>query len=400
MGRFIVIVLDSFGVGAMDDVVTVRPQDQGANTAKHLLATNGDFYWPTLERLGLMEAVGAPVGKMQLHADANFGTSNLKHFGADTFYGHQEIMGTDPKKPEFMKLNARIEAIAVALEEAGHTTRLFMKDGLHVIVVDEAVIVADNMETDLGQVINVSGSLDLLTFDEIVAIGRVVREQVTVSRVIALGGREVSLQNMLDAVKTKDGFIGLDTPASGLYKHDYHVIHLGYGVDSSVQVPTLLHQAGVPVVLLGKVADIVANPSGALYPGVESEYLFDELFKQVEATPNGFICLNIQETDLAGHAEDPVWYGDRITLSDKKIGELTAMLNDEDILIVMADHGNDPTIGHSKHTRERVPLMIYKKGIHGVRIGNRETMADVGATATDYFGIKTPFGTSFLELLK
>lgn len=75
-------------------------------------------------------------------------------------------------------------------------------------------------------------------------------------------------------------------------------------------------------------------------------------------------------------------------------------MSSEDVLIVMADHGNDPTIGHSNHTRERVPVLIYKKGLTGRYIGERETLADIGATAADYFNVRLPqHGQSFLKHL-
>ena len=77
------------------------------------------------------------------------------------------------------------------------------------------------------------------------------------------------------------------------------------------------------------------------------------------------------------------------------------LLTDDDILLVMADHGNDPDIGHNKHTRENVPLLVYKKGLTGVNLGLRSSLSDVGATVCDYFGVRAPQnGTSFLNLLK
>ena len=77
------------------------------------------------------------------------------------------------------------------------------------------------------------------------------------------------------------------------------------------------------------------------------------------------------------------------------------LLSEEDILLVQADHGNDPDIGHSKHTRENVPLLVYRKGLHHVQLGVRSTMSDVGATVCDFFGVEAPEnGSSFLPLLE
>lgn len=87
--------------------------------------------------------------------------------------------------------------------------------------------------------------------------------------------------------------------------------------------------------------------------------------------------------------------------ADRGLGELLPLLTEEDILVVMADHGNDPDIGHSKHTRECVPLLVYKKGIQGRHLGIRKTLSDVGASVCEYFGVKAPQnGTSFLNKIQ
>ena len=109
----------------------------------------------------------------------------------------------------------------------------------------------------------------------------------------------------------------------------------------------------------------------------------------------------MQETDLAGHAQDSTRYKEILEIADKGIGELLPLLSEDDILIVQADHGNDPDIGNSKHTRECVPLLIYRKGLKGVNVGVRKTMSDNAATCLDYFGVEAPEnGTSYLDLLE
>lgn len=200
-------------------------------------------------------------------------------------------------------------------------------------------------------------------------------------------------------MKVKNNEIaGVDVPESGVYNNGYQVVHLGYGIDKNVQTPTILDKKGITVSFLGKVADIIQTSSTRLFPGVDSDILFDDLMSEVKDIDNGFVALNIQEIDLAGHAEDVMRYSDRLELSDKRLEELLPLINEGDVLIVMADHGNDPTIGHSNHTRERVPLLIYSPGIYGKNIGERKTMADVGATVAAYFGVDSPQnGKSFLN---
>lgn len=400
VGRFIVIVLDSFGVGAMKDVAEVRPADIGSNTAMHIIEKQPDIKIDTLIELGLMNAIGKETSRLKYSEKANWGTANLGHQGADSFLGHQEIMGTTPPIPLNQPFNDVINEVEKYLVEQNYHVRKVGADNEpKILVVNECATVGDNLETDLGQVFNVSACLDRMSFKELTKLGRKVREVVKVSRVIAFGGNNITVDDLLNARKVKQSkFAGVDAPESGVYRSGYQVIHLGYGIDPEVQVPTILDHARIPVVLIGKVADIVQTKSNHLFPGVDSDELFNHLISEVAKIKHGFFCLNIQETDLAGHAEDEVRYADRLEVSDKRIAELISVLNEEDILIVTADHGNDPTVGHSQHTRERVPILIYKKGIEGKQIGERDNMSDTAATAAEYFGVKMPqHGTSYLD---
>lgn len=402
MGRFIVIVLDSFGVGAMDDVTEVRPEDEGSNTALHMIENKPSIKIPALLSLGLMNAIGEEREDFLISEKANWGTSKLSHQGADSFLGHQEIMGTIPPIPFNEPFNTSIDKVKTHLTEQGYSVRKVGDQSKpNILIVNECVSIGDNLETDLGQVYNVSGCLDLISFEELTEIGRKVREVVKVSRVITFGGEDIALDNLLNARKTIDQtYAGVDAPESGVYNKGYQVIHLGYGIDPTVQIPSILDEAGIDVSLIGKVADIVQTRSKRVFPGVDSQELFDHLFDQVEAINQGFICLNIQETDLAGHAEDVDKYADRLEVSDRNISQLIEKLKEDDILIVMADHGNDPTIGHSQHTRENVPLLIYSRDIQGKTVGLRETMSDIAASAAEYFKVKNPAnGTSFLNEL-
>lgn len=403
MGRFIVIVLDSFAVGAMKDVPDVREQDIGSNTALHIIQNYPSINIPHLLKLGLMNAVGKEWERFTFSETANWGTSDLSHQGADSFLGHQEIMGTIPPIPFNAPFSESIDQVKNHLEEKGYAVKkVGTEDEPNILVVNDCATVGDNLETDLGQVYNVSGALDLITFEELTNIGRAVREVVHVSRVITFGGKNIDLNNLMNARKViKNTYAGVDAPESGVYDKGYQVIHLGYGIDPNVQIPTILDSNNIDVSLIGKVADIVQTKSDRLFPGVDTQELFNRLFEQIDDIKQGFICLNIQETDLAGHAEDVERYANRLEVSDQNIGRLIKKLTDKDILIVMADHGNDPTIGHSQHTRERVPLLIYSKGIENKHIGNRKTLSDIAATVSDYFDVKKPAnGESFLNLIQ
>lgn len=401
MSKFVVVVLDGFGIGEMEDVKTTRPQDLNANTCLSILKNKPELKLPNLEKLGLMNILDKEVNGMKKNPNATWGKSNLTHFGADTFFGHQEIMGTKPKMPFREPIKNKIEEIYNALVNEGYRVRHSEGYNERFLIVEEALTIADNIECDLGQAFNITSALDLIDFKKVLEIGKVARSIAEVPRVITFGGKGINLENILNAVEEKDGgFIGINAPKSGVYNKGYECVHLGYGVCPDTQVTTILANEDVPVYLLGKVADVVINEHGTSIPMVDTKGVLEETIKISREIDNGFICCNVQETDLAGHGEDVDKYANKLEISDSLIGELIETLNEKDVLIVMADHGNDPTIGHSKHTREMVPLMIYGKNIKSGYVGTRETLSDVGATIAEFFDVNKPEnGTSFIKSL-
>lgn len=399
--RFIVIVLDGFGMGATDDAASARPGDERANTLRSILRDQPDLYLPNLEKLGLMNAYGAPSARMAFSTEANFGLSALAHFGADTFMGHQEIMGTLSKRPGIIPFQQRADAVAERLRRCGHKVEFRERDGLRYVVCDDYVTVADNLEADLGTTYNVTAPLDFISFEREYEIACRVREVVTVGRVIAFGGTGNRMEDLYAAEEIKDGrFIGIASARSKSYEQGYQCLHLGYGVDKNVQVPTILTRMGIPVTLIGKVADIVANDGGRSISCVPTPECMELTLEAAESMDRGFICTNIQETDLAGHSQDSAMYRRYLEQADEGIGILLPRLGEEDVLLVQADHGNDPDIGHSRHTRENVPLLVYRKGLGGVKLGKRGTLSDVGATVCEFFAAPHPEnGSSFFSLI-
>lgn len=399
MNRFIVIVLDGFGVGYMKDAKVVRSLDVGANTCKHILEKNPEFKLPNLEKLGLMNALGEEIGILKFQENATFGKAELAHFGADTFMGHQEIMGTLPKLPIKEGFITVINKVYEELKNRGYKVQI--KEGKEgkFLIVNDALTIADNIEADLGQAYNITAALDIMPFEDVLTVGKIVREHSRVSRVITFGGEDITLQNILNAVEEKgNGFIGINAPKSGVYNKGYQCIHLGYGINAEVQIPTILGKKGIDVTLLGKVADIVSNEYGKSISCVDTEEVLKLTIKEMKSMDKGFICTNVQETDLCGHRENVEEYFKKLSIADKYLGEIMKELQEDDILLVMADHGNDPTIGHSRHTREMVPLLVYGPKVKKVSLGIRNTLSDVGATVADYFGITCPEnGTSFLD---
>lgn len=149
-------------------------------------------------------------------------------------------------------------------------------------------------------------------------------------------------------------------------------------------------------------ADIVSNPYGVSWQNlVDSQRIMDITLNEFNTYPTAFICTNIQETDLAGHAEDVARYAERLQVVDRNLARLVEAMQPDDCLVVMADHGNDPTIGHSHHTREVVPVLVYQQGMVATQLGVRTTLSDVGATVCEFFRAPPPQnGRSFLSSLR
>lgn len=400
--RFIVIVLDGFGIGAMNDAKKVRPQDEHADTLGSILKDFPDLKLPNLESLGLMNAYGRESQCMKYSPKAIYGKGELMHFGADTFMGHQEIMGTLPKKPEVHPFQEKVDITARHLKNHGHQVKIIERQGLRYLLCDGLVTIGDNLEADLGMCYNVTAPLDQIPFSKVYEIAKLVREVVTVGRVIAFGGTGNTMEDIWKAEEIRDHqFIGIASAKSKSYQHGYQCLHLGYGVDHKVQVPAILTEAGYECTLIGKVADIVYNEKGTSISCVPTEECLKHTVEALDQMKMGFICTNIQETDLAGHSQSSDEYRRILEMADKGIGQVLAVMEPDDILLIQADHGNDPDIGHSKHTRECVPLLVHKKGMQGSEIGVRKTLSDVGATVCDYFKVKAPEnGTSFLGIIE
>ncbi len=392
-----VVVIDGLGIGAMPDAGALRIDDAGADTLGALTTWSRrergrELRVPWLSRLGLGSVRPDLVGDLSAAAqgkslEAVGRRSALGYPGADSFAGHQTLMGADMSHVVLCLLAERIDTVADALRTAGHRVELL--DGLPLLVVDGVALVHDNLEADPGLNWNVSCRLTDLPFDDIVAIARIVRSVAPVARVIAVGGH--TDRPLTEAVREgADGAVGMDTPASGLYQHDgLEVLHLGADVDHARQLHEVAAREGIRVTLVGKAADLLVGASDVRRePAVETSTIMDAV---LEGTGEGLVVANVQQTDLAGHSQDPGTYADLLEYVDRRMGEVVARLGPEDLLVVTADHGNDPSIGHPFHTREWVPVLACRgdAGIRPDRSAGHElaSLADVGAGVGRWLGL-------------
>jgi phosphopentomutase len=231
-------------------------------------------------------------------------------------------------------------------------------------------------------------------------VARQVREIAPVSRIIAVGGTEIELGDVLESLDTRDGVVGVDTPALGVYEEGVELLHLGHDFGFERQAPNLVAAAGLPVALIGKMADIVSCDSAERLPGVDTGDVLASFEEVLRRQGKGLVALNVQELDLAGHRESCKDYVGVLEEADASLGRVVPGLTEGDLLIVTGDHGDDPARG-PLHTREEVPLLCFTPGGAQRRLGTRRTLADVGATIADWLGAApTGSGQSFAEALR
>jgi phosphopentomutase len=382
----ILLVLDGLGIGEMPDVASERPQDRGANTLRSLMQNAPHIHLDNLLKLGLGKTtLLAGLGAYPAAALASFGRSRLAHNGADSYLGHQEIMGTIPKIPETALMSQVASRLEEMLTAAGCSVRRPL-EGKSLLLINEAVVIGDNLEADPGLNINLTVPTDLIRFEDALRIGRIVRDTVNVARVIVFGGPGIDVGDILHCVEAREnGQIGANSPCVGVYNENLQVQHLGFGVDPSQQAPSIVMRLGIPVVLIGKMADLIVCPGALKNPVVPTPQVMEAVLQSYQEAQNALIAVTVQETDLSAHEGDTDKLARVLEQVDQSLGALLARFSENDVLIICADHGNDPRINVGRHTREETPLLIYQKGQAAVSLGIRDTLADIGATITHLF---------------
>jgi phosphopentomutase len=397
--RFVVLIVDGLGVGEMPDVKLTRPQDLNSHTLKHILEYDHDksslFYTS-----GIWKYFCENEYLPQQYSGWSLllGKSALAHFGADSYLGHQEIVGSKTAIPIRQFVRKLYPQLINKLNLAGYSARFNGK----YILVNNAIAVADNLETDYGLNINVVGSLDIHSFSEILSVGKIIRNLVKVNRVIVMGGNNLNSQSYRNCfeIKSRDEFTawGINIPRLKIYNDTYQVNHLGLNINLDSQVTQILGNNNIPLTLIGKAADIIRAKGATYKPMVHTEVILNEIQKTIINQPYGCIIANIQETDLAGHEQNTVKYLYHLKLIEAAILKILANLNHQDILLICGDHGNDSTIGHTNHTREFTPLIIFSRQHSPQNIGIKSTLSDIGATIAQYFNVpQTTSGTPILR---
>lgn len=384
-----VVVMDSVGIGEAPDANIFG--DQGADTLGHIAEEMKGLTMPNMGALGLSNIREIKGIETAAEPKAFYGMMQEASVGKDTMTGHWEIMGLNIDKP----FKVYPEGFPVELIE-----KLEEKIGRKVIgnipasgtaIIDE--LGPEHMETgaiivytSADPVLQIAAHEEIVPLDELYKICEIAREltldpEYLVGRVIARP------------------FIG--TPGNfsrTSNRHDYALKPFGRTTMNELQ------DAKLDVIAIGKISDIF-NGEGVT-ESIRTKDNTDGMDKFAEVVArdfHGISFLNLVDFDANfGHRRDPIGYGEALEEFDRRLPEVINNLSEDDLLIITADHGNDPTFPGTDHTREYVPLIVYSKRFAvGRELPLRKTFADIAATIADNFGVEAPqFGTSFLSNLK
>ena len=383
--RVFVIVLDSLGIGPMAD--SARFDDAGADTLGHISETVEHLDIPNLKALKQVKPAEHPEGYFMAMNEA----SN----GKDTMTGHWEMMGIRTDKPFITftehgfpkelidELEKRCGRKIIGNKAASGTEIL---EELGEQEVNEGKLIVYTSADSVLQICGNEETMGLETLYHYCEIARelTMRDEWRVGRVIA---RPYVGKKRGEFKRTSN-------------RHDYALKPTG---------PTALNalkDAGYDVISVGKINDIFVGEG--ITESNHSDSSVHGMQQTIDIAKRDFkgLCFtNLVDFDaLWGHRRNPVGYGEEIEKFDKKLGELLPLLREDDLLILTADHGNDPTYKGTDHTREQVPFIAYSPSdTESGKLDTSDTFAVIGATIADNFGVRMPegtIGTSILDQIK
>lgn len=383
--RVHLIVLDSVGIGEAPDAALFG--DEGSNTLGHIGEELDGLQLPNLERLGLGNI--APIRGVAAQDETLGFYTKMEEasVGKDTMTGHWEITGLNIDKPFKVYPNGFPEELIEELESKTGRKVIGNKPASGTAIIDE--LGEEHMKT--GAIIVYTSAdpvLQIAMHEEIIPI----EEQYRICEI----AREITLKpEFLVGRVIARPFIGTPNDFTRTTnRHDYALKPFGKTVMNE------LKDKGYDVIAIGKIADIY-NGEGVTeavrttgnMDGVDK--LLDVMKQQFE----GLSFVNLVDFDaLYGHRRDPVGYGRALEEFDARLPEIIKAMDTEDLLIITADHGNDPTFPGTDHTREFVPLLVYSpSNAASGELEIRKTFADIGATIAENFQVDKPeFGKSFL----
>lgn len=386
MKRFIIVVLDSVGVGAAPDAA--QYSSLGANTLGHI-AECCTLHLPCLEKLGvgnILPLRGIPAATSP---SAAWGKMMPTAAGMDTTSGHWEIAGTPLQDPlPTFPQGFPPEIIAPFVAQTGRGV-LGNRVASGVQIIQE--LGSEQMRTGKWIVYTSADSVFQIAAHEAVIPVDELYQACCIARALLVGDYGVGRVIARPFVgNEKEGYTRTEN------RRDFSLEPPGGNLLECCQNKHL------PVVSIGKIQDIFAGKHiEVALPGHTNQQSMDSLLHAVRDMEGGFLFANFVDFDmLYGHRNDPSGYARALERFDQGLPQVLELLKEEDILAICADHGNDPTTPSTDHTREFVPLLMIGPRIKPVDLGIRKTFSDLGQTAAAYLGTAAlPAGTSFLSAI-
>jgi len=390
--RIFVIVADSMGIGEADDAA--KYNDTGANTFKHIAEGMASFNVPTLTKLGIGNICPNNMVKSTLHPAGIVTKLEELSAGKDTLTGHFEMMGlkvttpfpsfTEPGFPkELIKKLEEYSKRKVIGNVAESGTEIMKRLGEEQLKTGALIVY-----TSADSVLQIAANEEIIPLEELYDICNYARK-ITIENPLWQVGRVIARPFV---GKTKDTFVRTTN------RHDYALKPF------NETTLNFLSESGYDVIAVGKIFDIFDGY------GITESYRTKSNHDGMNITTDllkkdftGLCFVNLVDFDaLYGHRRDLVGYHNAIEEFDRDLGEFIKNMNDDDLLMVTADHGNDPIHHGTDHTREDVPLLIYHNHIKGETLPKIKSFATIGATICDNFEVKKPsIGVSLLkEIIK
>ena len=386
--RIILLVMDSVGVGYAADAIKFG--DEGSNTLGHIEAVAGPIRCPNLKSLGLANI--ADISEFSESVIGAYGRMAETSSGKDTTSGHWEMMGHPVTVPfptfyegfpkELMDTFTKETGYGFLGNEVASGTEIIERLGEEHIRTGKPIVY-----TSADSVFQIAAHEDIIPLEELYRMCQITRDKVCVGDYYV--GRIIARP----FVGTPGHFVRTSN------RHDYS------RMPEKKMVQQELQDANISTVAVGKIGDIYAHVGwDASYPTKSNAHGMNVVpYLLGQSFARGFMMVNLVEFDsLYGHRRNVEGYKRAIEDFDYQLGGLLDLLKDDDLLLITADHGNDPTWKGTDHTREMVPLLAYSPSIsHSVALGDRHSFADIGETILQNFGLKQRgIGTSFLDSLK
>lgn len=385
INRVIIIVLDSLGIGELPDADEYG--DKGSNTLVNIARTVKGFCLPILEMFGIGNINGVEGLKKTASPLASYGRMIEASKGKDTATGHWEMAGIILNKPfptypdgfpkEIMNRFTMETSMDYLGNIAASGTEIIKKLGDEHIRTKKLIIY-----TSQDSVFQIAAHEDVIPIDklyEVCMIARKILDDYDVCRVIA---------------RPFEGSPGSFKRTER--RKDFSIAPTGETILDKLKANDF------PVIGIGKIGDIYGHRG--LSQEIHIKDNMDGVEKTIDAmkqTDNGLLFTNLVDFDMVyGHRNDAVGYAKALMDFDARLPDIMELLRDNDLFIITADHGCDPTTSSTDHSREYVPLLVYGRKLKaGINLGTRQTFADIGQTVAEVFRMKIKNGESFLKAI-